>query len=137
MIFLWPPVVKVLTNKQENLRNLRSLYEWNCVFINECTKPKAKILGDFAYITCYEREYTQLYSGGVLKSHCCATLNLKYQRSSYHAQVLTRFSLYVRELLRIWDLYLLSEKSPALTFNIFRLTFPCHFTKTLKRIHNF
>ena len=138
MIFLWPPVVKVLTNKQENLRRLRSLYKWNCVLINEYTEPKAKIIGDFAYITCCKRKrkYTQLYSRGVLKPYCCATSNLKYKRSFYHTQVLKKFSLYVRELLIIWDSYLLSEKSPALTFNIFRLTFSCHFTKILKRIQN-
>ena len=50
--------------KQKNLRRLRSLYKWNCFFINECTEPKAKILGDFAYITCYKRKYTKLYTQG-------------------------------------------------------------------------
>ena len=50
--------------KLKNLRRLRSLYKWNCFFINECTEPKAKILGDFAYITCYKRKYTKLYTQG-------------------------------------------------------------------------
>ena len=48
----------------KNLRRLRSLCKWNCFFINECTEPKAKILGDFAYITCYKRKYTKLYTQG-------------------------------------------------------------------------
>ena len=48
----------------KNLRRLRSLYKWNCFFINECTEPKTKILGDFAYITCYKRKYTKLYTQG-------------------------------------------------------------------------
>ena len=85
--------------KQENLRRLRSLYKWNCFLINECTKPKTKILGDFAYIACCKRKYTKLYSRGILKSNCCATLSLKYKSSFYDAQVLTRFSWYVQELL--------------------------------------
>ena len=50
--------------KQKNLRRLWSLYKWNCFLINECTEPKAKILGDFAYITCYKRKYTKLYTQG-------------------------------------------------------------------------
>ena len=98
----------------KNLRMFSSLYKWNCFLINECTEPKAKILGDFTYITCYKRKYRKLYTqGGFLckgKSNCCATLSLKYKSLSYDAQVLTRFSRYIQELLIIWDLYLAVRK---------------------------
>ena len=64
--------------KQENLRRLRSLYKWNCFLINECAEPKAKILGDFAYITCYKRKYTKLYSRGILKSNYYMSFTLMF-----------------------------------------------------------
>ena len=58
------------------------------------------------------KENTQNYIlKGVLKSNCCATLSLKYKSLSYDAQVLTRFSWYIQELLIIWDLYLAERKA--------------------------